>query len=115
MGEGWRTYQDHRVRTQTCEYLTSVERYIRVDIGPQTYEHIRTATLDVEERRIILNIPPFYSLDVDVSLPDAQLVSIFGSQSGDDSVLMLKRQRDFDVDGAQAAWRVADGVVTIHV
>ena len=91
----------------------------------KTYEHIQIATLDVEERRIILNVPPLYALDLDVSLPDAQLVSLFGGTTSDESgdgtssmlnaALNLKRQRNFDVDGADAEWRVADGVVVISV
>ena len=29
------------------------------------------------------------------------------------NILMLKRQREFDVDAAQAEWRVADGVLVV--
>ena len=48
-------------------------------------------------------------------MPDAQIMAIFGGTSSEDSVLMLKRQRDFDVDGASAEWRVQEGVVLIFV
>lgn len=48
-------------------------------------------------------------------MPDAQIISVFGGTSSDGSVLMLKRQRDFDVDNATAEWRVQEGVVLIFV
>ena len=54
-------------------------------------------------------------LDVDLTLPDAQLISQFGGTSGEDSVLMLKRQREFDVEGAKAEWDVRERRLTVYV
>ena len=64
---------------------------------------------------MILDIPSVYHLDLDLSMSDAQLMATFGGTSSEDSALMLKRQRDFDVDGATAEWRVQEGVVLIFV
>jgi hypothetical protein len=64
---------------------------------------------------VILNIPSLYHLDIDLSIPDAQIMAIFGGTSSDGSALMLKRQRDFDVGGATAEWRVQEGQVLIFV
>ena len=40
--------------------------------------------------------------------------SIGGEKSLVDSVLMLKRMRDLDVDGAKAEWRVGEGILVIN-
>lgn len=71
--------------------------------------------LDIEPRRVILNIPgpSPYSLDVDLSMSDAQLMAIFGGTSSENSVLMLKRQRDFDVVEAKADWHVSEGKLVL--
>lgn len=115
MGEGRRADQGYSTRTKTGKLSRSFCATLVLIYRAQTYESIQAATLDVEPRRIILEIPPLYTLDMDVSLPDAHLVSIFGGSSSEGSALMLKRQRDFDVEGAKAEWRVADGVVIIDV
>jgi len=41
----------------------------------------------------------------EIEMPDANIQP--------NSILMLKRQREFDVDAAQAEWRVADGVLVV--
>lgn len=88
-----------------------------------------SATLDLEPRRIILSIPPLYTLDVPLDASDAELVALNaqmekdeadGSESGatagswETGALGLKRARDLDVDGARAEWLVADGCVVVY-
>jgi hypothetical protein len=100
---------------------------------------IRSSTLDIEARRLILNIPGRSTLDINLNLSDAEIVAMASAQhagtasataailhkateagrdqaDGDNEaakMLMLKRQRDFDVDGARAEWRVADSVLIV--
>lgn len=83
----------------------------------KTHDQIENAALDVEPRRVILDVPGSspYTLDVDLSMSDAQLMATFGGSSGEGSVLMLKRQRDFDVDGAKAEWHVQEGRLVLYV
>ncbi|KAI0087601.1 pre-RNA processing PIH1/Nop17-domain-containing protein [Irpex rosettiformis] len=99
-----------------------------------TRVQVENATLDVEPRRIILTVPnapsssfsssttttpsnsdSSWTLDIDLTLPDAHLMAQFGGTSGEDSVLMLKRQREFDVDSAKAEWDVKQGRLTVWV
>lgn len=82
---------------------------------PQTHADIAAAALDVEPRRVILDIPSRYHLDIDLSVSDAQIVSTFGGTSGEGSPLMLKRQREFDVDDATAEWRVQERALILYV
>ena len=81
----------------------------------QTHDDVSESTLDIEARRIILDVPSLYHLDIDLALPDAQIVAMFGGSSNEDSALMLKRQRDFDVDTAEAEWRVQEGIIIISL
>ncbi|KAI0341242.1 hypothetical protein BDW22DRAFT_1346504 [Trametopsis cervina] len=82
-----------------------------------TRAQVEDATLDIEPRRMILHVPgsPRYALDVDLSVSDAQLMATFGGTSTEDSALMLKRQRDFDVEGAQAEWNVQEGTLVVYM
>ncbi|THG97205.1 hypothetical protein EW026_g4762 [Hermanssonia centrifuga] len=86
---------------------------ITVHVPKLRSTHIPNATLDLESRRIILDAAPFYSLDVDLSLSDAQIMSVSGGASSDNPALTLKRQRDLDVDNATAEWHVGEGVLVI--
>lgn len=87
---------------------------------------IARATLDMEPRRFILNIPDFPTLDVNLDLSDAEIVSLASSstsltlhgaseEAGTESnnILTLKRQRDFDVDNVNAEWKVADSILVV--
>ncbi|KAF5314402.1 hypothetical protein D9619_011814 [Psilocybe cf. subviscida] len=112
---------------------------LRVDVrvpGLTTFL-IQQSTLDVEERRIILNVPGRPVLDIDVGLSDGEIVArtniafsavlssaaspvkkeALDSQKQDymKQALQLKRQRDFDVDAADAEWKVGTGEVSIFV
>jgi hypothetical protein len=48
-------------------------------------------------------------------MSDAQIAATFGGTSSEGSALMLKRQRDFDVDGATAEWNLQEEKLTIFV
>ncbi len=103
----------------------------------QTRVQASLATLDVEPRRLTLVVPnlpsknanvpvPPWTLDVDLTLPDAQLVALHGvggaadadsdgNEGGGGGALMLKRQREFDVEGARAEWDVKAGRMSVWV
>jgi hypothetical protein len=87
---------------------------------------IAQATLDIEPRRFVLNIPDFPVLDVDLNVSDAEIVSLASSAtsvslhgaSGDtgmesSNTLTLKRQRDLNVDEASAEWNTAENVLVL--
>ncbi|EDR09406.1 uncharacterized protein LACBIDRAFT_293894 [Laccaria bicolor S238N-H82] len=86
-----------------------------------THTLIPKTTLDVEPRRIILAIPSHPVLDIDLNISDAEITSrIHNSEIRDKTedttrTLLLKRQRDFDVDNTKAEWRVAEGVLIVSV
>lgn len=104
----------------------------------QTHAHVVRASLDVEPRRILLCIPDIYALDINLSLPDS-LIGKITSTKADPSpnatnaakeansslmrvrganaaeALRLKRERDLDVDGARAEWRVKEGRILLWV
>lgn len=101
---------------------------ITVSVSNLTHDLVKSSMLDIEHRRLILNIPGRPSLDINLELPDAEIVAKTPPQShgamlatsqtpGQDSIqnntLTLKRQRDFNVDGARAEWRVADKVLVV--
>ena len=83
----------------------------------KTRDRIPSAALDVEERRLLLNIPGLYSLDVDLTLPDSKLQSqlalVGAGPNGVETALMLKRARSLDVDGAEAEWRIGEGKLVV--
>ena len=87
----------------------------------KTHALVPKTTLDVEPRRIILAIPSHPVLDLDLGISDAEITSrIHNSEIKDKTeettrTLLLKRQRDFDVDNTKAEWRVAEGVLTVSV
>ncbi|KAI0351584.1 hypothetical protein OH77DRAFT_1592679 [Trametes cingulata] len=87
-------------------------------------------TLDLEPRRLIFTAPstsdsgshsPAFALDLDLSRADAEIQKVFEA-SGKDSerersarqALTLKRERELDVDGARAEWRVAEELLVIY-
>ena len=108
-----------------------------IAIRLQTRNLHTQSTLDIEARRILLHIPEVYYLDINLDLPDAQIGKIGAVQVGDDpsredvldldlealrikghnagEALRLKRQRDFDVEGAKAEWRINDRNLNIFV
>ncbi|KAF5353342.1 hypothetical protein D9756_008088 [Leucocoprinus leucothites] len=108
---------------------------IIVDVAKETpYDAIRNAALDVEPRRLVLRVPgsansPPLELDVDLNKSDAEIVAnnpgisaagFHGTTDGKhldepNTTLLLKRQRDFDVEAASAEWRVAEGKLVINI
>ncbi len=85
---------------------------VRIHVPDLTHKLVRETALDLEPRRIVLSVPtmPSYSLDVDMSLSDAELISRYPQSD----VLSLKRQRPFLVDSATSEWRVADHVLILN-
>ncbi|KAI5119345.1 hypothetical protein M0805_004022 [Coniferiporia weirii] len=108
---------------------------IEIQLPNFTHDLHADSKLDIEPRRILLSVPRTYFLDINLNLPDAQIGRI-GASRVDDAVdteeaegldvdtlrvkgynvgqaLRLKRQRDFDVDGARAEWRVQEGKLVL--
>ena len=78
-------------------------------------------------------MPKRPTLDIDLALSDAEIAARVGGvyaqlpkplsdeerhsrkQEETTRVLQLKRQRDFDVDGAEAEWKIGSDTVTIFL
>jgi hypothetical protein len=102
-----------------------------VPFANQTRALTQSSSLDIEPRRFTLSIPSRRTLDIELAPSDAEIVSrisatITAAQTLSDSqrtrkdqetsrTLQLKRQRDFDVDGAEAEWKVGSEVVIIYL
>ncbi|KAI0043691.1 hypothetical protein FA95DRAFT_1498222 [Auriscalpium vulgare] len=92
---------------------------VTIHVPKLTREHLPVAALDLEPTRLLLSIPPLYSLDVDLDATDAELSrSVAATGAGPHAVeqaLMLKRAgRELDVDGARAEWRVGEGRLVLY-
>jgi hypothetical protein len=74
---------------------------------------VEKSTLDLEPRRIILDIPSVMIYDLDLDMSDFQLQSLFADEDQAQKALLLKRSREFDVDHATAEWRIADKKLVI--
>ncbi|KAF9025071.1 hypothetical protein BDZ89DRAFT_1114368 [Hymenopellis radicata] len=85
---------------------------VRILVRDLTHKLVQETALDLEPRRIILSVStmPSYSLDVDMTLSDAELISRYPQSD----VLSLKRQRPFLVDSATSEWRVAERVLILN-
>jgi hypothetical protein len=55
-------------------------------------------------------VPAHPPLDINLGVSDAEIVAKSG---GGSDALMLKRQRELDVDNATAEWRVSDGILVV--
>jgi hypothetical protein len=104
---------------------------IEVNVPGLTRALAQSSSLDIEPRRLTLSIPSRRTLDIDLAPSDAEIVSRISAintaaQTLTDSqrtrkdqetsrTLQLKRQRDFDVDGAEAEWKVGTEVVIISL
>jgi hypothetical protein len=103
-----------------------------IPFANQTRALVQSSSLDIEPRRLTLSIPDQRTLDIDLSLSDAEIVSRISSSINaaapqkplTDSqetrkdqetsrTLQLKRQCDFDVDAAEAEWKTGTEVVVI--
>ncbi|KAI0830199.1 pre-RNA processing PIH1/Nop17-domain-containing protein [Trametes gibbosa] len=93
------------------------ELRITLAVPGLTRASIPHTTLDLEPRRLIFTAHPAYSLDLDLSLPDAQIEKVFAAHETEKSArqaLTLKRERALDVDGARAEWRVEEGLLVVY-
>ncbi|KAI0759087.1 pre-RNA processing PIH1/Nop17-domain-containing protein [Fomes fomentarius] len=97
---------------------------IALSVPHLTRSAIPNTTLDIEARRLIFSAPSAssassspensYTLDLDLSQPDSDIEKYLGSEQSAQQALTLKRQREFDVDGARAEWRIAEGQFIIY-
>ncbi|KAG7447290.1 uncharacterized protein BT62DRAFT_948298, partial [Guyanagaster necrorhizus] len=83
---------------------------IQITVPRLSHKLISDATLDLELRRVILTVPSQPTLDIDLSVSDAELAS---KHSLSDAIA-LKRQRPFKVDEATAEWIVSEEVLILH-
>ncbi|TFK69813.1 hypothetical protein BDN72DRAFT_888209 [Pluteus cervinus] len=84
---------------------------IRVQVPRLAPREIQLAALDVEHRRILLQIPNHPLLDINLEQSDAEITASMRSSAKD--ALQLKRQRDLDVEGATAEWHMVDNALLI--
>ncbi|KAF8901052.1 pre-RNA processing PIH1/Nop17-domain-containing protein [Gymnopilus junonius] len=114
---------------------------LRIDVlvPGLSLELIQSSTLDIEPRRMVLAISKRPTLDINLALSDAEIAARVGAlyasfspsstakpksleeekdkrkQEETTRLLQLKRQRDFDVDGAEAEWKVGSDTVTVYL
>ncbi|KAJ7145925.1 pre-RNA processing PIH1/Nop17-domain-containing protein [Mycena epipterygia] len=75
---------------------------------------VAQTTLDLEARRLILSVPTHPPLDINLGVSDAEIVAMSGgAPDSGHGALMLKRERELDVDNARAEWRVSDRVLVL--
>jgi hypothetical protein len=102
------------LRIQTCRLFFAHTSDIH-----QTRTKISSATLDLEPRHLTFLIPDIYALGIDLTLSGAslgqELLRLGVGAQGTESVLMLKRAREFDVDRARTKWCVKDKCLVIVV
>jgi len=101
---------------------------------PKTQNIIASSTLYITARTLDLTIPNRRPLSINLSLSDGEIASHVAStyqskakptlseeeldqnKARDTArTLQLKRQRDFDVDGAGAEWEIGSGVVVVFL
>ncbi|KAI0744676.1 pre-RNA processing PIH1/Nop17-domain-containing protein [Earliella scabrosa] len=91
---------------------------IALSVPHLTRDGIASTTLDLEPRRLIFTSPLSYCLDLDLSRPDTEIQKSLSARAGSEKsvqhALTLKREREFDVDGARAEWRIAEGQLVIY-
>ncbi|KAF8169812.1 pre-RNA processing PIH1/Nop17-domain-containing protein [Pholiota molesta] len=102
---------------------------IEIQLPGLTSALVEAAALDIEPRKLLMVIPKYGSINIDLDRSDAEISSQIQSLSKstpDESVgnrrdeetmriLRLKRERDFDVEAAEAEWKVGTGVVVIQL
>ncbi|KAH9029257.1 PIH1 family [Lactarius pseudohatsudake] len=91
--------------------------FITIQVPRLTHATIASATLDVEPRRLTLVVPGLYGLDIDLNLSDSALGrALFPTGTSPQEVehaLLLKRDRNLDVEAARAEWRRKEGSLVI--
>ncbi|KAF8171301.1 pre-RNA processing PIH1/Nop17-domain-containing protein [Pholiota molesta] len=102
---------------------------IEIQLPGLTSTLVEAATLDIEPRKLLMVIPKYGSVNIDLDLSDAEIssqIQLLSKSTSDESVekrrdeetmrvLRLKRERDFDVEAAEAEWKIGTGVVVIHL
>ena len=131
----FRTSSSRSERTRTRKSFVRLslilKKLLNIPFVNQTRALTQSSSLDIEPRRLTLSIPSRRTLDIDLAPSDAEIVSRISaintaSQTLSDSqetrkdqetsrTLQLKRQRDFDVDDAEAEWKVGSEVVIIYL
>ena len=131
----FRTSSGRSERTRTRKSFVRLslilKKLLNIPFINQTRDLTQSSSLDIEPRRLTLSIPSRRTLDIDLAPSDAEIVSRISaintaSQTLSDSqetrkdqetsrTLQLKRQRDFDVDDAEAEWKVGSEVVIIYL
>lgn len=131
----FRTSSGRSERTRTRKSFVRLslilKKLLNIPFVNQTRDLTQSSSLDIEPRRLTLSIPSRRTLDIDLAPSDAEIVSRISaintaSQTLSDSqetrkdqetsrTLQLKRQRDFDVDDAEAEWKVGSEVVIIYL
>jgi len=127
--------RSQRPRTRkSCPFIL-ILTLLQVSFANQTRAIVQSSSLEIEPRRLTLSIPTRRTLDIDLAPSDAEIVSRISSSINaallpqkplsdfqetrkdqeTSRTLQLKRQRDFDVDGAEAEWKVGNEVVVIHL
>ncbi|KAJ6596766.1 PIH1 family [Mycena sp. CBHHK59/15] len=87
---------------------------ITITVPLLTHALVSQTTLDLEARRLLLSVPSYAPLDINLDMSDAEIVATSaGVADSGHAALMLKRERALDVDGALAEWRVADGALVL--
>ena len=76
-----------------------------VNLNLSDAEIIVNASNDLARSGTSVFVTDIHENAVSSEMPAADILS--------NNILMLKRQREFDVDAAQAEWRVADGVLVV--
>ncbi|KAF7320799.1 Rho GTPase activating protein 22 [Mycena chlorophos] len=77
---------------------------ISVGMPSLTRELVRRATVDVEAKRVIVVAPPL-KLDLNLGASDAEIAATVPNAQ---AALMLKRERELNVEAAYAEWRLAE-------
>ncbi|THU97876.1 hypothetical protein K435DRAFT_662077 [Dendrothele bispora CBS 962.96] len=100
--------------------------HIKISVPSLSEYLISQSSLDIEPRRLLLTIPkdpdsPPLTLDLDLNISDAELAMRKGGGmdvsdlSENNTLLSLKRQRPFDVEGATAEWRMRENNLIVSV
>ncbi|KAF9483317.1 hypothetical protein BDN70DRAFT_990493 [Pholiota conissans] len=100
---------------------------IEIEVPDLSQPHVEAATLDIEPRNFSLVIPSHRSLLVNLEQSDAEIQSQvnmdFGSGQANEKrreeeimrILRLKRERNFDVEVAEAEWKIGSRVVVLFI
>ncbi|KAF9047012.1 pre-RNA processing PIH1/Nop17-domain-containing protein [Rhodocollybia butyracea] len=86
---------------------------IQIQVPPVKKDIISLSNLDIEPRRLIFSIPDYPTLDLNLSLSDAELVARSGN--GSSIITDLTDGRPFNVENATAEWFMAENRLLVSV